>query len=164
MLNMGANIKDCEVVHLDEAKKIDRLSGYTTNIGLIYIVIELLSGFSLVYSLMRTGSAPSMMISAHSHFLCMSIIILIVGLSMKHWARDLEDEKYILIGAQLISAKISVVLLALENIRAFISYSAQMPQPGLIGDILYFAVFLIVAIGWIMSFSNELNSSFFKIR
>jgi len=135
---------------LSEAKDVERLSFYTTSIALIYIVIGLLSGFGLVYILMTTHSIPSMVVSAHSHFLCMSILILIVGLAMKSWAREIEEKKITLSGGKLRSAQASVVLLALGDVIAFISYLAQIPQPGLIGDILYFIGFLMVAVGWIL--------------
>jgi len=135
---------------LSEAKDVERLSFYTTSIALIYIVIGLLSGFGLVYILMTTHSIPSMVVSAHSHFLCMSILILIVGLAMKSWAREVEEKKITLSGGKLRSAQASVVLLALGDVIAFISYLAQIPQPGLIGDILYFIGFLMVAVGWIL--------------
>ena len=135
---------------MSEAKDVERLSFYTTSIALIYIVIGLLSGFGLVYILMTTHSIPSMVVSAHSHFLCMSILILIVGLAMKSWAREVEEKKITLSGGKLRSAQASVVLLALGDVIAFISYLAQIPQPGLIGDILYFIGFLMVAVGWIL--------------
>ncbi|MFQ5759051.1 MAG: hypothetical protein ACE5IF_05185, partial [Candidatus Bathyarchaeia archaeon] len=135
---------------LSESKNVECLSYYTTSIGLIYVVIGLLSGFYLVYLLMTTGSIPSMLVSAHSHFLCMSILILIVGLAMTNWARLIAEKKVTLSGGQLRSAQASVGLLALGDIIAFIAYSAQMPQPGLIGDILYFIGFLMVAVGWIL--------------
>ena len=135
---------------MSEAKDVERLSFYTTSIALIYIVIGLLSGFGLVYILMTTHSIPSMVVSAHSHFLCMSILILIVGLAMKSWAREIEEKKITLSGGKLRSAQASVVLLALGDVIAFISYLAQIPQPGLIGDILYFIGFLMVAVGWIL--------------
>jgi len=135
---------------LSEAKDVDCLSFYTTTIGLIYVVIGLISGFGLVYNLMTTGRIPSMITSAHSHFLCMSTLILIVGLAMKNWAREIEAKRIALTGGQLKSAKASVALLAVGNIIAFVSYLAQMPQPGLIGDILYFIGFLMVALGWIL--------------
>jgi len=110
----------------------------------------LLSGFGLVYILMTTGSIPSMMTSAHSHFLCMSTLILIVGLAMKNWAREIEAKRVALSSGQLRSAQASVALLALGAIITFISSLARMPQPSLIGYILYFIGFLMVAVGWIL--------------
>jgi len=80
----------------------------------------------------------------------MSTLILIVGLAMKNWAREIQEKRMALTSGQLKTAKASVVLLALGNIIAFVSYLAQMPPPGLIGDILYFIGFLMVALGWIL--------------
>ena len=135
---------------MTEAKSIEKLSYYTTSIGLIYVVIGILGGFYLVYTLISGGSPPSMMISAHSHFLCMSTLILIVGIAMRNWATEIENGRFILSGALLRAAQISVALLALGNIITFIFYSLQSPEPGLIGDIIYFLGFLIVALGWII--------------
>jgi len=80
----------------------------------------------------------------------MSILILIVGLAMANWARGISEKRFTLSGGQLRSAQASVVLLALGAIIAFISNSAQMREPGLIGHILYFVGFLMVAVGWIL--------------
>jgi len=121
-----------------------------TSIGLIYVVIGLLDGFYLAYLDMTTGEIPSMLVSANSHFLCMSIIILIAALAMVNWAKAISEGKFTLTSGQLRSAQASVVLLALGAIIALIFYSAQMPELGLIGDILYFVGFLMVALGWIL--------------
>lgn len=138
------------MICLSEAKSVECLSYYTTSIGLIYVVIGLLSGFYLVYLNMINASIPSLLTAAHGHFLCMSILILIVGLAMTNWARGISEKRFTLSGGQLRSAQASVVLLALGDIMALIFYSAQMPEPGLIGDILYFIGFLMVALGWIL--------------
>ena len=133
-----------------EAKNVERLSYYTTGIALIYLVIGLLSGFWLVYIKATEDSIPDLVVSAHSHFLCMSIIILIVGLAMKNWAREIKEGKFDLSRGRLRSAQASITLLALGNIITFAFLSVEMPKPALVGDILFFIGFLMVAIGWIL--------------
>jgi hypothetical protein len=136
--------------HLSESKDVECLSYYATSIGLIYVVIGLLSGFYIGYIHMTTESVPSAMLSGHSHFLCMSTLILIVGLAMRNWAREIEDKRVGLSGGQLRSAQASVILLALGSIITFFSYLADMAELVLLGDIFYFIGFLIVAVGWIL--------------
>lgn len=135
---------------MSDVESVERLSFFATSIGLIFVVIGLLNGFGLVYMLMTKGSIPGMMVSAHSHFLCMSTIILVAGLAMRNWAREIDRTKTALKRSHLGSAKSSVALLVIGNMVAFIFYSANTPKPGLIGDILYFIGFLIVAVGWII--------------
>lgn len=135
---------------MGEAKSVECLSYYATSIGLLYVVIGLLSGFYLGYVKVTEESIPSTMISGHSHFLCLSILILIVGLAMRNWAREIEDKKFTLTGGQFRSAQASVVLMASGAIITFVSYFAVMWQLVLFGDILYFIGFLVVALGWIL--------------
>jgi len=134
---------------LGETKGIEKLSYYATSIGLIYLIIGLLSGFCLVYILVRKGAIPGTLISAHSHFLCMSMLILIVGLGMKNWAREIAEKKISFSGGRLTAARISLALLALGAIMAFVFFSVKAQLLGLIGDIIYFIGFLMVSIGWI---------------
>ena len=135
---------------MSEAKKVEKLSYYAISIGLIYIVIGLLDGFWMVSLLMAEKSIPGLITSSHGHFLCMSTIILIIGVAMASWARLIRDGRAILTGGQLRSAQASIALLAIGNIVTFVSYSAQMIVPGLIGDIIYFVGFVMVTIGWIL--------------
>jgi hypothetical protein len=134
----------------EEAKKIEAISYYTISISLVYILIGLLSGFFLVYMIMSGSSIPGLMTSAHSHFLCMSTITLIIGVAMNSWASQIREERFSLTGGFYRAAQVSIILLALGNIMAFVFYLAQMTLPGLIGDILYFIGFLMAAMGWIM--------------
>lgn len=135
---------------MSESKNVECLSYYATSVGLIYVVIGLLYGFYLGYMHMTADSVPNTMLSAHSHFLCMSTLILIVGLAMRNWAREIEDKRVALSGGQLRSAQASVILLAIGAVITFISYPAQMPELVLFGDALYFIGFLMVALGWIL--------------
>ena len=86
---------------MGEAKNMACLSYYSTSIGLIYVVIGLLSGFGLVYIIVTGNKPESMMVSAHSHFICMSTLILIVGFAMKNWSREIEEKKVALSMASL---------------------------------------------------------------
>jgi len=133
-----------------EAKNVERLSYYTLSIALVYIVIGLLSGFGLAYIKATKDSIPDLIVSAHSHFLCMSILILLVGLAMKNWAREIELGKLFVTTNQLKSAQASVVLLAVGAIITFVLLCGEMREPALIGDILFFIGFFMVAIGWIL--------------
>lgn len=135
---------------MSEAKSVDCLSYYAIIIGLIYVAIGLLNGFNLVYILMTSESLPRGMASAHSHFLCMSILILVVGLGMRNWARDIEDKRITSSRRDVRYAQTSVFLLALGAILPSFSSFVQLPPLTLIGYILYFIGFLMVSVGWIL--------------
>ena len=134
---------------MSEAKSVESLSYYTTSVGLVYVVIGLLSEFGMVY-VQVTGGSISGTISAHNHFLCMSILILIVGLAMKNWAREIREGRFTISGGQLKSAEASAFMLALGAIIAFIFHLAQISLLMGVGDVIFFVGFLMVAIGWIM--------------
>ena len=133
-----------------EVRRVECLSYYATSVGLIYVVIGLLSGFYLGYVKVTLESIPSAMVSGHSHFLCLSILILVVGFAMRNWAREIEDKRFSLTEGQFRSAQVSVVLLALGAIITFIAHFAEMWQLVMLGDLLYFIGFLVVALGWIL--------------
>ncbi len=137
-------------VHLTVAKRVLRLSYYTTGIGLVYVVIGLVSGFYLGYVQSTQENIASMFISAHAHFLCMSILILFVGLAMKNWAREIEEKRVAASSIQLRSAEASVTLLLLGAIVTFISHLIPVSHLILIGNLLYFIGFFMVAVGWIL--------------
>ena len=133
---------------MDE-KSVERLAYYTTSIGLLYILLGLLSGFYMIYMILTGVTIPSSVSSAHSHLICLSILILIVGLAMKNWARDVKEKRFNLTESRLKSAQASVFLLALGTILVFICEWIQMSQPALVGYVLFLIGFLMVAIGWI---------------
>jgi len=131
---------------LSEVQKIGRLAYIATSIGLVYILVGLFFGFYLAFA----GEAPRLLISSHSHLLCMSTIIVVVGVMMKHWERELELKKFTLKPFQLRSAQVSVILLALGAIVAFISFASYIMLGGIIGYVLYFIGILMVTIGYIL--------------
>jgi len=135
---------------LTTAKRVMWFSYYTTGIGLVYVVIGLVSGFCLGYVQSTQENIASMLISAHAHFLCMSILILFVGLAMKNWAREIEEKRVTASSVQLKSAITSVILLLVGAIVTFISYLIPVWQLILIGNLLYFIGFFMVAVGWIL--------------
>ena len=130
-------------------KNVERLAYYTTSIGLLYVVLGMLSGLYLGYMIAAGNLIPDYMSSAHSHILCLGILILVVGLAMKSWARETREKKIVLTSGRLKSAQVSVFLLALGTIVAFISDLTQMSLSALTGYILFFIGFLMVTIGWI---------------
>lgn len=134
---------------MDE-KSVKKLADYAVSVGLIYIVIGLLSGFYLVYLTMQGGEIPSLVGSAHSHFLCMSILIIIVGLLMHKWSEEIKEKKVTLTTGKLRSAQTSVFLIALGAILTFVFLSAQMAKAAVIGYILYFIGLLTIAFGYVI--------------
>lgn len=84
-----------------DAKNVEKLAHIASSIALIYIIIALIGGFGMVYLKETEDTLKDYVVSAHSHFLCMSILILIIGIAMSNWARDLEVGKYTLTGGQL---------------------------------------------------------------
>ena len=140
-----------------EAKRVERLSNYTTSIGLIYVVIGLLCGFYLVYLRVNEIDAPAMLSPAHGHFLCLSTLIVIIGVAMSGWARYIAEKRFSLTDGLMMSAQASVALLALGAIITFLSAFLETPEAGMItllGYVLYFIGFLVVAVGWIMGGSR----------
>ena len=137
-----------------EAKSVERLSHYMTSIGLIYVVIGLLGGLYLAYPQV---DVLAMLEPALDSFLCLSIIILIVGVAMSGWARYVAEKRFSLTGGLMMSAQASVALLALGAIISFLSAFLEIPEAGLIGlvgYVLYIIGFLVVAVGWIMGGSR----------
>ncbi len=121
-------------------------SYYAISIGLIYILIGLISGFGMIFiAVAGDGYLPDSIVSAHSHFICMSILILIVGLIMKSWAYEIEEKWRKRLG----SMKASVILLSLGAITVFIFLFIQVPEPALIGYILFLIGFFMLAINWL---------------
>ncbi len=62
---------------MSEIRDVEKLSYYTTSIGLIYTVIGLLSGFGLVYILMSGGQYTENDRFSIQLLFCMNILILI---------------------------------------------------------------------------------------
>ncbi len=132
-------------------KDVEKLSHFASSIGLVYIVIGLLSSFGMVYLEMSGEEIPKMVGSAHSHFFCMSTLILILGLGMHNWASKVKEGDIALDGGSLKSAQVAVAFLALGALISFVFLSMQLPQIAMVGYILYTLGFLIVSFGWISS-------------
>ena len=140
-----------------EAKSVERLSHYATSIGLIYVLIGLLSSLYLAYLQVYEMDVPAMLEPANESLLCLSIIILIVGVAMSGWARYVAEKRFSLTGGLMMSAQASVALLALGAITNFLSAFLEIPEAGLIGLVgyaLYIIGFLVVTVGWIIGGSR----------